>query len=332
MLPSLKTIKERCKYISKNKPITILTPVKRYFGFSAPISPVDQLSKIAVEWGAPFAAKDPQRLIIKLSNNQKPIIYDDKEPIEGSVFYGFGHETLDRLMVKFIIIALEKMGKKVINGEKALTVGDDKGLMALALANHPEIPTAFSIIGSARGNVKLILDLLNVKESKNNHVVQKLTGYTAGGVGTQPLQATTDYIAPALWASRMDARPRIIQNDADGSKSKDTRKVIRAYVIGGKLVGCYITEAHGIVNCEGLARKSRGYQYTPTSIQKKAILEAAKTVGASGFCRIDASGGKNFVIYEINPLARIDAEKYGLRIQEELLWYAVQLATENSVK
>ncbi|HHT9138691.1 MAG TPA: hypothetical protein ACFYEK_15780 [Candidatus Wunengus sp. YC60] len=330
MIPSIKTIRERCKLISKDKPITIITPIKRYLGFSAPVSPVDQLSKIAEIWGVPFAAKDPQRLIIKLTNNQKPLIYDEQGPIDGSVFYGFGHETLDRLMVRFVIAALEKIGKKVINGEKALTVADDKGLMALALANHPEVPTAFSVIGSARGNVKLILKLLNVKESRNNQVIQKLTGFSAGGVGTQPLPATIDHLAPALWASRMDTRPRVIQNDVDGSKSGEPRKVIRAYVVGGRIVGCYITEGYGIVNCAGLARESQGYIYTPTPVQRKAFLAAAKAVGASGFCRIDASGGKKFVIYEINPLARIDAEKYGLHIPEELLWYAVNIATQSS--
>jgi len=313
--------------IPKDKPITIITPVKRYLGFSAPVSPIDQLSTIATLWNVPFTAVDPQRVIIKLNNKQKPVLYDDKGPIEGSVFYGFGHETLDRLMVRFIMIALEKMGNKVINGEKALTIADDKGLMALTLANHPEIPTAMSVISSARGNVKLILDSLGIQENKNSFVIQKLSGFTAGGVGTQPLPALTDFIAPALWASRMDTRPRVIQNDADGSKQQERRKVIRAYVVGGKLAGCYITEANGIVNCAGLARESHGYQYAPSALQKRAFLAAAKIVGASGFCRIDASGGKKFVIYEINPLARIDAEKYGLHIPEELLWYAVQLAT-----
>lgn len=332
MLPSMKIIKERCKLIPRNKPITIIAPVNRYLGFSAPVSPVDQLSKVAQEWGVPFVAKDPHRLIILLHNNQKPQISDNEGALTGSVFFGFGHEALDRLMVRFVISTLEKLGEKVINGEMALTISDDKGLMALALANHPEIPTASSVIGSARGNVKLILNSLGVLEDKSNYVIQKLTGFTAGGVGTQPLPASTDYISPALWASRMDSRLRVIQNDADGSPANVARRVIRAYVVGGEVVGCYITEAYGIVNCAGLARESQGYIYKPTKFQIKAFLEAAKAVGSSGFCRIDASGGKNFVIYEINPLARIDAEKYGLRIAEELMWHAIKLATSILIK
>lgn len=57
-------------------------------------------------------------------------------------------------------------------------------------------------------------------------------------------------------------------------------------------------------------------------------VNAAKAVGAEGFCRTDASENKNQAIFEINPLARIDAEKYGLNIPEEILWYSIKLATK----
>lgn len=53
-------------------------------------------------------------------------------------------------------------------------------------------------------------------------------------------------------------------------------------------------------------------------------VNAAKAVGAEGFCRTDASGNKNLAIFEINPLAR----KYGLNIPEEILWYCIKLATK----
>jgi len=53
-------------------------------------------------------------------------------------------------------------------------------------------------------------------------------------------------------------------------------------------------------------------------------------LGTLGYCRIDASGGKNFEIYEVNPLARIDAEKYGIDVKSHLLWYAVKKALGKS--
>ena len=91
-------------------------------------------------------------------------------------------------------------------------------------------------------------------------------------------------------------------------------------------MGCYTTKGYGIVNCAGLARESEGVKYEATVKEKEIFVKAAAAVHCSGFCRIDAVGIKQLSIFEINPLARIDAEKYGLNIPEEILWHAVKLA------
>lgn len=308
------------------RPIVVLTPVGRYLGFSAPVSPVDQFSLVAEKWGVPIIFKDPQRVFICADNNMKPRLYDEQGLIDGAVYFGFGHEPLDRNMVRFVISALEIGGEKVVNGREALTVADDKGLMALAFAGQKNIPTAKSVIASARGHVPSILELLDSYET----VVAKMTGFTAGGVGTQPVKADIDYLAPQLWLSRMDSKPRVIQNDVDPLPPDVSRTVIRAYVVGGELIGCYTTEAYGIVNCAGLARESEGRIYRATKEEESAFLAAANAVGSNGYCRIDAAGGKNFCIYEVNPLARIDAEKYGLDIPGAIINYMVKLAVDKA--
>lgn len=94
-----------------------------------------------------------------------------------------------------------------------------------------------------------MLDILGIAGLEDKHVIQKVSGFSAGGVGTMPISASVDYIAPAIWASRSDAKPRIIQNDVDGTSPDKGRKVIRAYVVGDQVSGCYITEGYGIVNC-----------------------------------------------------------------------------------
>lgn len=315
-------VKEMVQKMDSSRPIVILTPVNRYLGFSAPISPVEQFTKVAEKWNIPVVFKDPQRLLIKADRDNRPTLYDESGRVNGSAYFPFGHEQLDRNMVRFITIALESRGVPVVNGERALTVADDKGLMALALAGHTNIPTAQSIIASARGPVPKILELLDGGEV----VVTKMTGFTGGGVGTQPMQANIDYLAPSLWLSRMDSRPRVVQNDADKTSLDGARIVIRAYIVGGRLVGCYTTEGFGLVNCAGLTRESEGKPYIASESEEKILLAAAEVVGASGYCRIDAAGGDNFCIYEVNPLARIDAEKYGLDIPEAILLHAVELA------
>lgn len=312
--------------MDRTRPIVILAPVNRYLGFSAPVSPVEQFSEVAAKWNIPVIFKDPQRLIIKADMHTKPTLYDEDGVIHGSVYFPFGHEQLDRNMVRFIISSLESQGTPVINGEKALTVADDKGLMALAFGGRLDIPTAQSVIASARGPVPKILELLDGGEV----VVTKMTGFTGGGVGTQPMEANIDYLAPSLWLSRMDSRPRVVQNDADKTSLEGARIVIRAYIVGGKLVGCYTTEGYGLVNCAGLTRESEGKPYIATESEEKTFIAAADAVGASGYCRIDAAGGNNFCIYEVNPLARIDAEKYGLNIPEAILLHAVELATKEN--
>ncbi len=321
-------VEEMVKMMDATRPIVILTPVNRYLGFSAPISPVEQFTKVAEKWNIPVIFKDPQRLVIKADKDTKPTLYDESGRVDGSAYFPFGHEQLDRNMVRFITTALESRGELVVNGERALTVADDKGLMALAFAGHSDIPTAQSVIVSARGPVPKILELLDDGEV----VVTKMTGFTGGGVGTQPMQANIDYLAPSLWLSRMDSRPRVVQNDADKTSSDGARIVIRAYIVGGKLVGCYTTEGYGLVNCAGLTRESEGRPYVATESEEKVFLAAAEAVGASGYCRIDAAGGDNFCIYEVNPLARIDAEKYELDIPEAILLYALELATQSQEK
>ncbi len=325
MIPEIKEIEKLTSKISSKKPIVIITPVNRYLGFSAPISPVDQFTPIAEKWGVPILFKDPQRILISLNKDSLPELYDEDGLIEGSAFFPFGHDLLDRNMVKLIICALEKKNAKLVNGSKALTISDDKALIAIELANSG-IPSAKSVIASARGNVPTVLQIINTKSLPSDHVIIKTSGFSAGGVGTQPIGANIDYMAPLLWGARMDYKPRIIQNDIDGTPPSEGRSVVRAYIVGGDVVGCYTTNGFGLVNCAGLTRESIGERYVPSLQEKEMYLKAANVVGAQGFCRVDASGGKNKAIFEINPLARIDAEKYGLNIPEEILWYCIKLA------
>lgn len=326
MIPPIEQIRKQTSEINPDNPIVILTPVNRYLGFSAPISPVEQFKPIAEKWHAPLVFKDPQRVLIHLNSNGLPELYDESGQIKGSVYFPFGHDLLDRNMVKMIILAVEKQGAKVVNGFRALTIGDDKGFIAIELANRG-IPCADSIISSARGDVPTVLTLLKDVDSEVEHVVVKTTGFTAGGVGTQPMKADIDYLSPLLWASRKDSNPKVIQNDVDGTPQSEGRIVIRAYIVGGEVVGCYTTKGYGIVNCAGLTRESKSERYIPTQSEIEMYINAAKAVGADGFCRVDASGGKSRAIFEVNPLARIDAEKYGLNIPEEILWYCIKLAT-----
>lgn len=326
MIPSIEEIKKLTSKIDPENPIVVLTPVNRYLGFSAPISPVDQFKPIAEKWGVPIVFKDPQRVLIHLSAEGKPELYYEDGPIHGSVYFPFGHDLLDRNMVRMIISAVEKQGAKVVNGSRALTVADDKGLIAIELANKG-IPCANSIISSARGDVTTALEILKNIDSELEHVVVKTTGFTAGGVGTQPMKADIDYLAPLLWSARKDSNPKVIQNDIDGTPQSEGRTVVRAYIVGGEVVGCYTTKGYGIVNCAGLARESKGEMYLPNDEEVEIYKNAAKAVGAEGFCRVDASGGKNKAVFEINPLARIDAENYKLNIPEEILWYCIKLAT-----
>lgn len=324
MIPSLEEIRSAVKKLDPNKPIVILTPVNRYLGFSAPLHPTDQFGAIASEWGLNIIFKDPQRLHIELQSENLPKLCDEYGEVIGAVYFPFGHSLLDRTMVMMIVTALEKLGATIVNGSKALTIADDKALMAITLSNHKDIPTAKSVITSARSNSARIIDFL--AESEGKTLIAKMSGFSAGGVGIQPIPADINYLAPAMWLSRMNERPRVIQNDIDGSPDSEPRTVIRAYVVGGEVVGCYTTKGYGIVNCAGLARESEGIKYEASEKEKEVFIKAAAAVHCSGFCRIDAVGDKKLSILEINPLARIDAEKYGLHIAEEILWYAVKLA------
>jgi hypothetical protein len=322
---SSKMIERLVQKMDKSLPVIILTPIDRYLGFSAPISPVEQFKVAAEKWNIPILFKDPQKLLINMDKSTSPTLYDENGEVAGSAYFAFGHEPLDRNMVRFIITALESQGVPVVNGDKALTVADDKGLMALAFAGRSDIPTAQSVIASARGPASKVLELLDDSQV----LITKMTGFTGGGVGTQPMEADIDYLAPSLWLSRMDSRPRVVQNDADKTSRDGTRTVIRAYIVGGELIGCYTTEGYGLVNSAGLARESEGKPYRATQEQERVFLAAAEAVGASGYCRIDAAGGDNFCIYEVNPLARIDAEKYSLNIPEAILLHMLQLATND---
>lgn len=327
-LPKIDYIKKIASKISKKTPIVIITPVNRYLGFSAPIPASEQLKELANLWKVPLEVRDPQRLIIRSTSHKKIEVCDENGPLNGSVFFGFGHEPLDRVMVKYVIIALEKAGKKVINGEKALTYADDKGLMAIAFADS-KLPIPNSIISGARAAINQIFFNLEIEENKQKIVMEKPTGFAAGGIGVRPIPASREYILPAIWSSRADNKPKVLQNDSEDTPIEIPRKVIRAYVVGGNFVGAYVTSAKGFVNCVGLAKEMlEAYNYIPALAQQKIFIEAAKAVGATGYCRIDASGGSKFEIYEVNPLARIDAEKYGLNVKEYLLWYAIEMALQ----
>lgn len=311
-----------------SKPIIVITPVNRYLGFSAPIPPSEQLKELASLWGVPLEVHDPQKLFIKSSSERKVEVYTENGLLDGSVFFGFGHDQLDRQMVRYAIIALEKLGKKVINGEKALTYSDDKALMAIALSNS-ELPIPNSIISGARASVDLILGNMALKKNSDEIIFEKPTGFSAGGIGISPLLAKAEYISPAIWSSRADSRPRVLQTDMYQTPIDIPRKVIRAYIVGGELIGAYVTSAKGFVNCAGLSKEEyEAFEYDPTAKQERYLINAARAVGASGYCRIDASGGENFGIIEINPLARIDAEKYNINVKAHLLKYAINLASK----
>jgi glutathione synthase/RimK-type ligase-like ATP-grasp enzyme len=329
MIPSREEIMAVAKKLDPNRPIVVITPVNRYLGFSAPLVPTDQFGAIAKNWGFPVIFKDPQKLHIELDPDNLPKICDENGEVNGSVYFPFGHSLLDRTMVMMIVTALEKSGASVINGSKALTIADDKALMAIALSNNKDIPTAKSAVTSARSSSAKIIDFLT--ESQDETLIAKMSGFTAGGVGIQPIPADVNYLAPAMWLSRMNERPRVIQNDVDKSSANEPRTVIRAYVVGGEVVGCYTTKGYGIVNCAGLARESEGVLYEASKEEKEVFVKAAAAVQCSGFCRIDAVGNKKLSILEINPLARIDAEKYGLQIAEEILWYAAKLAISKQI-
>lgn len=304
--------------------VVILTPVNRYLGFSAPVSPVQQFTDAATKVDVSVTFKDPQRIYIATNNESVPMLRDEDGDIDGDVYFAFGHTLLDRSMVKYAIIALEKAGKTVINGSRALTVSDDKGLMALEFAGKSNITTPISVIGSARSASQRLIN-----EIDGGTILSKMTGYTAGGVGIQPLNPDINQVAPALWASRMDEKPRVLQNDIDGSAADVPRTVIRAYIVGGTVIGCYTTNGYGIVNCAGLARESKAERFHPNKDEIVMLLEAADTVGASGFCRIDAvRRAQGLAIFEVNPLARIDTGSLGIDVAGEILRYAKEIGIE----
>lgn len=301
--------------------VVILTPVDRYLGFSAPISPVQQFTDAATTIDVSVTFKDPQRIYIVANKESVPTLRDKDGDIDGDVFFAFGHTLLDRNMVKYAIIALEKSGKMVINGSRALTVSDDKGLMALEFAGKLNITTPKSVIASARSASQRL-----ISEIDSDIALSKMTGYTAGGVGIQPLIPDMNQVAPALWASRMDEKPRVLQNDIDGSAADVPRTVIRAYIVGGVVIGCYTTNGYGIVNCAGLARESKAERFQPNRDEIAMLLEAAHTVGASGYCRIDAvRQAHGLAIFEVNPLARIDTGSLGIDVAGEILRYAKKI-------
>lgn len=116
----------------------------------------------------------------------------------------------------------------------------------------------------------------------------------------------------------------VLQNDLELNR-EGIRSVIQAYVVGGKVIGCYTTRGLGIVNCAGLAREPVTKHYKPTSHERRIFIKAASTVGASGYCRIDAINGQSFAIIGVNPLAQIDADSYVIDIATEILKFAVRL-------
>lgn len=300
--------------------IGIITPVNRYLGFSAPISPVEQFNKSANNFNdIELEFIDPQKAYIETGHDNLPQIFNEYGSLANcDVYFPFGHTLLDRNMTKYLVLAAEIAHKKVVNGYRALTMGDDKALLALSLSNSG-LPLAKSIIASARGNVDSIIEKLDQKT-----IISKISGFSAGGVGVKPLRNEIDYLAPELWMARMDEKPRVLQNDLELNR-EGTRSVIRAYVVGGRVVGCYTTSGLGIVNCAGLTRESVAKHYKPTNHERRVFVKAASAVGASGYCRVDAINGENFAIIEVNPLARIDADSYGIDVSTEILKFAVRL-------
>lgn len=306
--------------------VVVITPVNRYLGFSAPISPIDQFTKAGqmLGRGVQVTFVDPQKSYVTINRNEIRLMDESGEPVEGDVYFAFGHDLLDRNMTKYIIRALEVSGKKVINSYHSLTILDDKALLAIELSKS-NLPVAQSAIASARSNSQAILGFLG-----GSKVIAKTSGFSAGGVGVAPIPPSIDYLAPALWAARMDSKPKVLQNDLYQGTT-GPRTVIRAYVVGGELVGCYTTKGYGIVNCAGLARESKAQAYNPTEDQAQILIDAAKLVRATGYCRIDAVGGdERFSIIEINPLARIDADHYGLNIPKAVLEHAIRLHKEST--
>lgn len=306
--------------------VVIITPVNRYLGFSAPVSPLDQFTKAAKKLSKDVEVifVDPQKSHVAIDKSEVSLIDSDGEIVVGDVYFAFGHDALDRNMTKYIIRALEVAGKKVINGYDALTILDDKALLAIELSKY-DLPVAKSAIASARSNSDSIIKFIG-----GDKIFSKTSGFSAGGVGVAPVNPNIDYLAPAIWATRMDCRPKILQSDL--YKNNDgPRAVIRAYVVGDKVVGCYTTDGYGLVNCAGLSRESKAERYFPTKKQSKILLSAANTVKSLGFCRIDAVGGnEKFAIIEINPLARIDTESYGFDVPSAVLEYAVDLNNKNT--
>jgi glutathione synthase/RimK-type ligase-like ATP-grasp enzyme len=300
----------------------IIAPINRYLGFSAPISPQDQFNGVIDKFkDVVMMYVDPQRVSILGDSNNSPVILDEfGNTIDADVYFAFSHSTLDREMTRYIIRALEKSGAVVINGYNALTIADDKALMAIELAGAG-IPIAKSFIVSARSSSQTIIDAFSQDDGR--FVISKTSGLTAGGVGVKPITKEINCLAPELWSSRLDNRPKIIQNDLDFDSNM--RTVIRAYVINKKIIGCYTTAGYGIVNCAGLTRESVAKRYVASRDEEEMIIEAAKTVYCGGFCRVDAVGGNNFAIIEVNPVARIDAENYGIDVPSELIKYAKEL-------
>lgn len=300
----------------------IIAPVNRYLGFSAPISPQQQFNKVINNFSdVNIIYVDPQKVSIYSDSKNTPSLVDEYgDIIDADVYFAFSHTPLDREMTKYIIRALEKSGSNVINGYKSLTIADDKALMALELSSSG-LPIAKSFITSARSGSQNILDTFNKLDGV--FIISKTSGLTAGGVGVKPIAKDINCLAPELWSSRLDSKPKIIQNDLD--HDNDKRKVIRSYVVNEKIIGSYTTVGFGIVNCAGLTRESVARPYSPSAYEEKTILEAAKVVHSGGFCRVDSVGGRNFAIIEINPVARIDADQYGIDLPSELIKYAVEL-------
>lgn len=304
--------------------LAIITPVNRYLGFSAPISPVTQFDNAVKAFtGVEMVYIDPQHALVYNDRHTKPILYDDSgKALEADVYFAFSHSPLDRQMTRYIIKSLESTGAKVINGYQALTIADDKALMAIELAGSG-LPIAQSFIASARSSSQKIIDALN----GGDFVISKTSGLTAGGVGVKPVTKNIDYLAPELWSCRLSERPKIIQNDLDAGNNK--RTVIRTYVIGNRVVGSYTTTGYGVVNCAGLTRESRAVRYDLSTDELRTVLDAAAAVYSSGFCRVDCVGGKNFSILEVNPVARIDASDYGIDVPSGIIRYAQELWREN---
>lgn len=323
-LPDQSILLNASKNLESRDPIVIFIPVNRYLGFRSLHDPIGVFQKIARDWNLNIRFVDPQKVTVKVFPGKRIALYEGEEEVKGSVYFSYAHDSLDRITMRYVMFGLEKSGAKLITNGTSLTFADDKGFAAITLSQEGiSIPDSY--LATAKSSAERVLELVDgVREGV---LFSKSTGHASGGVGVTPVMGTRFFLQPFLWNIRNDLKPKLMQKDAYTCDIDTPRKVIRVYVVGGKVVGSYYTSALGYVNTIDLRKeKIELGQYAPTPEEEEMCIKAAKILSCDGYCRIDASKQELFTILEVNPVADIDAIKYGLNIHEHLLWYAMQLA------